>query len=282
MNYIQTTFRGIGQVMLQNNMISGILFLIGIAYNDIYLALAAFIGCILGTLAAYLLKYEKEDIENGLYGFNGTLVGIAAWTFFEISIVSAIALIVGAMFSSVVSRWLQKIIPPYTAPFVLVTWLLFLILPLIFNLALPEASDIEETGLNILSSSANGFGQVMFQENHITGILFLLGILVNSRIGAIYSVYAALLGIGTAFLLAVPVSSINAGLMGYNAILCAIALAGDKHLRLLWISLSVIVSVLMNIGMAEIGIITLTAPFVITTWIFLYIRKKFAPKTVLS
>lgn len=279
MNYLQTTFRGIGQVMLQNNMVSGILFLIGIAYNDIFLALAAFIGCNLGTLAAYLLKYDKEDIDNGLYGFNGTLVGIAIWLFFGVGIISTIALIVGAMFSSIVSKWLQKIIPPYTAPFVLVTWLFFILLPLISSLALPVAGESLTENFNLLSASAHGFGQVMFQENIVTGILFLIGILINSQLGAIYSVYATLLGIGTAYLFAVPIDSINAGLMGYNAILCAIALAGDKNNRFLWISGAVIVSVLINIGMAKIGFITLTAPFVITTWIFLKIRKQFTPQS---
>ena len=69
--------RGIGQVMFQNNALSGLLMLIGIACNSWQLAILAIAGTIVSTLTASLLKYNKRDIRDGLYGFNGTLVGIA-------------------------------------------------------------------------------------------------------------------------------------------------------------------------------------------------------------
>ena len=48
----------------------------GIACNSWILALLALAGNIVSTLTACLCKYSREDIRNGLYGFNGTLVGI--------------------------------------------------------------------------------------------------------------------------------------------------------------------------------------------------------------
>ena len=50
-------------------------------------------------------------------------------------------------------------------------------------------------------------------------MLFLLGILVNSRVNACYTVLGALLPIPVAILLGVETTAMNAGLMGYNGVL---------------------------------------------------------------
>lgn len=82
---------------------------------------------------------------------------------------------------------------------------------------------------------------------------------------AIYALYAAVLGSLAGWLFTAPISTINAGLMGYNAILCAIALTGKRGMDFLWITLAIILSTLVNIGLAKTGLITLTAPFVLVT-----------------
>ena len=60
--------------------------------------------------------------------------------------------------------------------------------------------------------------------------------------------------------------------MGYNAILCAIALSGTRTKDILWITFAIILSTALNIGLEKICIITLTAPFVLTTWIVLGLK----------
>ena len=78
--------RGIGQVMFQNNALSGLLMLVGILLNSWQMALLAIAGNVVSTLAAYFSGYSREDIRNGLYGFNGTLVGIAIGVFMPITV----------------------------------------------------------------------------------------------------------------------------------------------------------------------------------------------------
>ena len=82
-DFIKIILRGISQVFLQNNIFTGLLFLIGILYNSRLMALGALLGVIISTITAILLNYNKKDINNGLYGFNGTLVGIALLFFFK-------------------------------------------------------------------------------------------------------------------------------------------------------------------------------------------------------
>ncbi len=86
-------FRGIGQIMFQNNSITGLLFLIGIFYNSWVMGIGAIVGVLIGTITAILFRYNKENILNGLYGFNGALVGLALTFFFKLNW-SLIALII--------------------------------------------------------------------------------------------------------------------------------------------------------------------------------------------
>lgn len=101
----------------------------------------------------------------------------------------------------------------------------------------------------------------MFQGNTVlAGVFFLLGILVNSRINGLYTILGALLPIPFALLLGVDYAALNAGLMGYNGVLCAIAL-GDKTWKGgVGAVMAVLLSVLLQIGGMEWGITTLTAP----------------------
>lgn len=265
MKFLQIILRGVGQVMFQNNIYSGILFLVGILYNSWILGLAAILGTMISTGTALILKYPKEDIQDGLYGFNGTLTGIAVLCFFEVSLITTLALVVASVLSTPLMNFLKKIISPLTAPFVLATWFAIYSLIFLFNISLVSSTLSPVNTIDILTASSNSFGQVMFQQNSITGLFFLLAIVVNNKLMAIYALYAAVLGSLAGWLFTTPISTINAGLMGYNAILCAIALTGKRGMDFLWITLAIILSTLVNIGLAKTGLITLTAPFVLVT-----------------
>ena len=272
MKYIQAILRGIGQVMFQNNSYSGALFLVGISYNSWLLGIAALLGTVISTAFAQFLRYSKEDIQNGLYGFNGTLTGIAIFSFFKPDIIAFAALFIGAALSTIVMHFLKKVLPPFTAPFVLSTWAVMYSLIFVFNNPTMAPLEFAEGSFNLFTASCNSMGQVMFQENVVTGLLFLLAIFINNRLMAVYAVYAAVLG-SLAGWFTEQVSSVNAGLMGYNAILCAIALVGKRMSDFLWISLAIVLSTWVHIGLGETGIITLTAPFVIVTWGVLWVKK---------
>ncbi len=273
MSYIQSILRSLGQVMFQNNIYSGLLFLIGIFFNSPILGVGALLGIIISISTAQILKYPKEDIENGLYGFNGALTGIALWYFFGFNTTTLFALIIGAALTTPLSYYLKKkIIPPFTAPFVIITWIVMYLLVLIFDIPFASSATPADNVFDLLSVSAKSFGQVMFQDNSITGMFFLLAIIVNSKRSAIYGFYAAILGSLFGLLLKEPVAVINAGLMGYNAILCAIALSDNKRTTFLWISIATIISVILNIGFSKLGVISLTAPFVLSTWMILKLK----------
>ena len=135
-----TLGRGVGQVMFQNNALSGLLMLAGILLNSWQMALLAIAGNVVSTLTACLSGYSREDIRNGLYGFNGTLVGIAIGVFMPVSVASFSLLVAGACLSAWIARLfsLQRRVPGFTAPFILSVWIL---LAAVFAIAFRKCSD---------------------------------------------------------------------------------------------------------------------------------------------
>ena len=109
--------------------------------------------------------------------------------------------------------------------------------------------------------------------------MFLIAIAVNSRINAFYTALGSILPIVVAVLSGMDHAILNAGLIGYNGVLCAIAL-GDKTIRSgVWCVCSILISILLQwLGM-HWGITTLTAPFVFSVWITI-ILKRSLEKTV--
>lgn len=265
--------RGVSQVMLQNNALTGLLFLLGILYNSWLMCIGAISGCIISTLTAFVLGYKTKDIKDGLYGFNGTLVGIALFFFFKFSALLVIFLFAGSVLSSIIMNIMhRKRLFPYTFPFVLSTWLIILVN---FLGILQQNNNVlsESANLDLISSLSMGFGQVMFQASIITGIIFLLAILINSWKSAVYAFGGSLLGILVPVIFSFPLNLVNMGLFGFNGVLCGLAFAEGRKHSSLYAAASAIISVFIMYAMISFNLTALTSPFVFSTWIMLAIRK---------
>ena len=275
--------RGIGQVMFQNNALSGLLMLIGIFLNSWQMGISAVSGNIISTLTAHFSGYGRDDIKNGLYGFNGTLVGIATGIFIELSLASLLLMAVASCISTWIVRLFsfQRSLPGFTAPFILSVWILLEFCTWIVPDMLLVSDTVTDTtqGIDYFQALGFGIGQVMFQGNIWTGLLFLVGVLVNSRAAAFYTVIGVLLPIPLAILLGIDAETLNMGLMGYNGVLCAIALGNRTLKSLVWVSCSVLLSVILQIIGMSLEITTLTAPFVVSVWVIMGIQKLVNPKT---
>lgn len=269
--------RGVGQVMLQNNALSGFIMLAGIFLNSWQQGLMALYGTIISTLTAYLLGYDRKMIADGLYGFNGTLVGIASGVFLSSSPATWILLTVGCCLSTWITHLFtrQHLLPGLTAPFILITWLLLTGCTWIFPELLQSAGSSLQTtpDIHLTQALSIGIGQVMFQENQLTGLLFWIAILISSHTKACYALLGAFLPIVTVLLPGVDAETANLGLLGYNGVLCAIALGDKSPTGIAWASGSVLLSVFFQLAGMFAGITTLTAPFVLSVWIIWILKK---------
>lgn len=275
-DFTRSIFRGIGQVMLQNNGITGLIFLIAIFYASWLMGVGALIGALVGTLTGIVLRYKEKDILDGLYGFNGTLVGIALLFFFKPTVLLFITLIIAVVVSAIVMNFMYKTkYSPYTFPFVLTTWL-FIFLIKILNIAPSTISEvIQFTHVDILSGISLGFSQVMLQASIITGILFFIAILINSKISAIYALVGSTIGLLTSLLFFPSLLNlINIGIFGFNGVLCGIAFSDKKWNSFIFAVISIILSVSIIYGFIILNLIALTAPFVFATWITMFAKNK--------
>lgn len=135
-----------------------------------------------------------------------------------------------------------------------------------------KASEIVvATSLNIPSSLSMGFGQVMLQASIVTGLFFLAGLVVNSRIVALYACIGSVAGMLIGTIISLPL--VNAGIFGYNAVLCGIAFSDKKASALPYALLAILLSIAIVYGMIKFNIIALTAPFVFASWIVLLIKR---------
>ena len=241
--------RGIGQVMFQNNALSGLLMLVGIFLNSWQLGVLAVGGNIISTLAACISGYGRDDIKNGLYGFNGTLIGIAVGVFMQLSLWSLLLMAVASCFSTWIVRLFsrQHSLPGFTAPFIFSVWILLGICTWITPDLLLVSETVSDTvrEVDYVQAFCLGIGQVMFQENLLTGLFFLAGIGVNSWTGTFYTALGTLLPVLFAVFWGIDPEMLNMGLMGYNGVLCALALGGKTWKSFVWALCSVLLSVVL-------------------------------------
>lgn len=294
---IYSLLNGAGQVMFQENPITGLFFLAGIFVASDNLGVAALLGLIAATVAAIWMGVPFQTIRRGLYGYNGILVGLALAVFLRFDAWVAVYIVIGAAFSALLTAacnaWLAAHDQPVlTAPFVLATWVLLLAVFLFGRLepaGLPSPAFPAVLGvLGVLPDAGaagrgimTGVGQVMLIGNVITGLLFVVGIAFSSLPAAMLALLGSLLGAVVGAGLGGPGEWVPAGLYGFNPALVAIAL-GSVFLQpsarsFLWAAAGAVLSTLVFAAMVSllqpVGMPALTMPFVVTTWVFLLARK---------
>ncbi|CAH9017661.1 urea transporter [Candidatus Nitrosacidococcus sp. I8] len=287
--------RGISQVVLQNNPVSGLMILVGLFIASKIAGIATVVGVIISTLTAVLLKVDKSFIQNGLFGFNGVLAGIGISSYasshhllmdhtlwLHIIIATSLSTLVMVRLSRFFTPWN---LPALTMPFILCTWLFVSVIGNINSLnpiAAPSYHSISEASYTIKTwyiGVSKGFSEIFLQDSTIAGYLILLGILINSRINAILALASALLSIATGIVFGVSEESIQLGLHSYNPILTSIALGGlFIHLTkfsfiytLLGTIITTWISFALNIILQHLGLPIYTLPFVIVTWLMLLV-----------
>lgn len=273
--FVKSVFRGFGQIMLQDNYWTGILFFLGICYGSIRVGFIALLCSIIGILTAKAMKCDKESIEKGLYGFNAILVGVGLSFYFQLNVWSILAIIIGSVLSTILMGIaLRKRIPAFTFPFILTTWI-FLFLLKNTGLAIPPVPNnfVDVKWLEDFWIEGHAFGEVIFQESVIVGLIFIIAVFINQPIAALYGIVASIVSAALSRHLNQSLELITAGIFSFNAILCGIGCSGNKVKDGVYVLLAVILSTVVDIWMMGIGWTPLTFPFVFSMWVIFLIKK---------
>jgi len=271
---LKSTLISLAQIMLQPSIGVGIVFLIGSAINSLPLAIFGLIGSATGVLTAVIVGHSSKDIQNGLFGFNGALVGFGLGYYYGPQLSLVIFVLLGAAGSVIVMQYMHlKRVQPFTFPFVITTWSIMLLFAETgwFEVVSWPIDDVGE--LKFMHALARGVGQVFFQEYVITGFLLVTAITLNNWVEGIFAICASCIGVMLAFFLGLPTDTINLGLFGYNGVLCAIVFAGKTLRNVVTALIAILISFLIYRGVVFAGVPALTFPFVLTTWIIFWTRK---------
>ncbi len=294
---VRALLRGSGQVMFQQSAWTGLLFLAGIfwgAYSASapQVAWGAVLGLLASSLAGWLLGVHVEDGRDGLWGFNGILVGCAFPTFLAPVPLMWVSLVCCAMLTTWMRRGFNNVTAQFkinslTFPFVFLTWIFLLSARVLTATPLADmdtpalvvhiGGQIDWSLAAFVTYWLKGISQVFLINDAITGLIFLAGLAVCSVWAAVYAAVSSALALFVAVSFAADPADVTAGLFGFSPVLTGIAV-GTTFYRVnwksaLWAAAAVVATVFIQAGMdtlmAPWGIPTLTAPFCIATWMFL-------------
>ncbi|WP_029076747.1 urea transporter [Kaistia adipata] len=307
LHFLDINLRGAGQVIFQNNPLTGLFFIAAITWGAIVggqidIAIGAVVALVIATATAMLLDVDEPSLNQGLFGFNGVLVGAAVPTFLVDGPGMWFILVVGAAVSTVAMLAIAKVmktweVPALTFPFVLTTWFLVLGAYSFGHLpiasmgppALPQAAAAAaEPALSaseLFVAWLKGPAQVFLINNPVSGALVLIGLFVSTPWAALFAGLGAAVALIVSLLLGASLASINAGLYGFSAVLTAVALGCVFYtpsmrvtaFALLGTIFTVLVQGALDTALAPIGIPSFTAPFVFATWLFLLPKADLKP-----
>lgn len=295
--FISATLKGISQVILIENAITGLLILIAITISSYYLGIIALLSSIIGTLVGKLGGADENSINQGLLGYNSVLTGMALGLFLSgpyMWIVALVGSALAAIFTAAMMHFMKRTeIPILTFPFIVLTWFILLSTYKLKGIKLSSSlvpQSLTNWKLNIsgeihlLDGIFNGIGQVFFLNNLISGILVFIAVFWGGRKLGLYAAIGNITAVIIAYFLGGEHSLIVMGLYGYNAILTIIAVSAvfnSEHNRFAPLSgiLAACLTVPITAGLSTLllpyGLPALTMPFVLCSWMFLGARKIF-------
>ena len=252
---------------------------------------------------AMWLRVDGDSLAEGLYGYNGILVGLALPTFLSpspllwayVAIGAAVSVVAMLGTANVTKAWSVSAL---TFPFVITTWLLLLAAAAFAGIggtggdgaaAADAIVPIDPAAADPLQLAAflhgllQSISQVFLKGDALSALLLLAGLAVSSIAAALLALAGAFLALCTAHALGAESQLVSAGLLGFSPVLTAIALGSvfySPSVRVLAYAalgtvFTVIVQGALNVAVAPWGIPALTAPFVLVSWLFLLPRQHF-------
>ena len=296
LQFTDTCLRGIGQVIFQNNPLSGTLFLAALFWGSFlagvpHVAIGGTAALVAATATAAWLRADREAFRAGLFGYNGILTGLALTYFLGPGPAVLAYAVLGGCVTAIamlgpINATKPWSVPAHTYPFVLVTWI-FLLAAYGFSgppASIPGASaapldPIASDPLRVLDFIAGVFrsiSQIFFKESIIAAALIVAGLAVNSVAAAAFAVGGAFLAVVSAHFFGVESVLITSGLQGFSPVLTAVAL-GTVFFRpsirvAAFAALGTVVTVIaqsaLTVALSPLALPPLSVPFDLVALIF--------------
>lgn len=125
MSLLPSILNSYSQVFLQENALMGALIIIGLGIASPLALLFSFIGSITSLIVASMMGIQNNIINSGAFGFNGVLIGVVTALYIKQIPLALVMTILGAILGILLFQILTKNnIPAFTAPFVIIGWII--------------------------------------------------------------------------------------------------------------------------------------------------------------
>lgn len=250
--YTQLLWEGLlnsfSQIYFSNGKMLAIL-LVVVTFFDVGGGLAGVLAILATQLTALLFNFDHKNIREGTYSYNSAMVGVAIGIFYQFNFSLIVLLVISSILTFLFTVWFlnhfaAKGLPFLSIPFLLVTWLIIIGGINFSALELQEKAELTlvtffpqlfENTTNFITTLPfadvlilyfRSLGAILFQYNDLAGVVIALGILINSRISFLLSLYGFVLGFLFYRFMEADFSHLIYSYIGFNFILTAIALGG--------------------------------------------------------
>jgi urea transporter len=270
--------RGFSQCAFQANEVTAVFLILAVAVFSLQQAAFYLIAVLVGTAVAKVAKGVPDLLDLGLYGFNSGLFGLSMAAFFAPSPLLWVTVVVGAAVVALVTVAFSKLAPfPFlAAPFILTFWAFY---PVAESVGLEKLvfDPFTDEKVFFINATFSAMGGALFAGTVISGLLFIIGVGLSNWRHAVVAFVCTLVAHIIATEWQTSAGAINAGLIGFNAVLCSIAVYSmcgqDLRLTLFGAIGATILIRLFN----NLGLVPLAAGFVTMTW-FIMLLGWLGPK----
>ncbi len=261
--FLQSVINSYTQIFFAKNLILGVLIMV-VTLFDFHAGISGLVAVLTANLAAFLIGFNRQQVINGLYGFNALLVGLGLGVYFQANLSFFIILIFISILTLLITIMLEGILYKYglpflSLPFLISIWVITLSSREIDNLVLSERGiyTLNEMyalgGLPMLRMYEwfnaldwalpikiyfRSLGAIFFQYHLFAGLLIAIGILIWSRQALLFSVSGFAGAYVYYVIVGANIDELNYSYIGFNFILTSIAIGGffivPSALSLLW------------------------------------------------
>jgi len=294
------------QIFFSKNIVFAFI-LIVVTFFDWLAGLAGLLSVVFVNGAAIAMGYNRNNVNQGYYGFNSLLVGLGLGIYYQPGFALFFLLAFAAIFTFFLTIWLEnhfgKYGLPYLAwPFLLGIWMVSLATR---NFTALELSDRGLYMLNDMYDYGGTFmvdlyhwinnlpihesillyfqslGAIFFQYHLLAGVLIAIGLLIYSRIAFLLSLLGFFSAYFYYFFIGANLGELSYDYIGFNYILTAIAIGGfffipSKYSFLWVILLTPIISIIIsstNIFFYNLQLSIYSLAFNVIVVLFVYAMK---------
>ncbi len=215
-----------------------------------FVGLCGFLSILSINLMAYFMKFNKEDIRSGLFGFNALFLGMALGYAYNFNLAFAVLFVSSIVILLLVTVSIKGILSLYSLPFlsfpfIISYWIISLSVTNFTNIQIDESHiyTINESVINnsspfylfihsldnlplypVVLTFFKTLAGTFFQTSIMSGIIISIGLFQFSRISFSLSVLGFCCAYFYYYIFGADVSHLNQNLLGVNFIFLGIAI----------------------------------------------------------